>query len=247
MAMNEGLRPASTQLTREAPAASGGVGRRFAQLAVLVAAQAAVLFAFAGRLDWLWAWAYLGLYVCWLGVNALVLLPHHADLVAERSRGAAPGAKRWDRALGLLIAPLGLGVLAVAGLDVRFGWTQGFPWAAHLGGMAGQLAGWALFTWAMASNPYFSSVVRIQRERGHTVCRGGPYAYVRHPGYVGYIVSAVTLPLLLGSWWAGLPTAGLVAVMLVRTALEDRTLQSELDGYRDYATRVRYRLVPGAW
>ena len=99
----------------------------------------------------------------------------------------------------------------------------------------------------MASNRFFSSVVRIQKDRGHTVVTGGPYQFVRHPGYVGGILSALGTALLLGSWWAFVPTGLLVCVIVVRTALEDRTLQAELEGYRDYAGRVRYRLLPGIW
>jgi protein-S-isoprenylcysteine O-methyltransferase Ste14 len=107
--------------------------------------------------------------------------------------------------------------------------------------------GQGLFSWAMASNKYFSTCVRIQIDRGHTVATSGPYRYIRHPGYVGYTVSFLGMSLALGSLWAIIP-AGLIACLLVvRTALEDRTLQDELPGYKDYAQRVRYRLLPGIW
>ncbi len=99
----------------------------------------------------------------------------------------------------------------------------------------------------MITNAWFSTVVRIQTERGHTVCEDGPYRYVRHPGYVGFILQSLSTPLLLGSWWA-LP-AGFVAAgsLVVRTRLEDSTLQNELSGYPEYAQKVRYRLIPGVW
>ncbi len=109
------------------------------------------------------------------------------------------------------------------------------------------MLGFAIFSWAMASNAFFSTVVRVLADRGHTVCSTGPYRFVRHPGYVGAIAQSFSAPLLLGSLWALIP-AGLAALFLiVRTALEDRTLHAELDGYRGYAARVRYRLLPGVW
>jgi protein-S-isoprenylcysteine O-methyltransferase Ste14 len=104
-----------------------------------------------------------------------------------------------------------------------------------------------LFTWAMVSNPFFSTMVRIQTDRGQTVATGGPYRWVRHPGYVGYILSAVSTALLLGSLWALVPAVLTGVLLVVRTALEDRTLLEELEGYEEYARQVRYRLVPGVW
>ena len=101
--------------------------------------------------------------------------------------------------------------------------------------------------WDTASNAYFSQIVRIQTDRGHKVATGGPYQYVRHPAYVGTILYELAVPVLLASWWALIP-GGLNAILLVlRTALEDRTLQAELTGYADYARQVRYRLLPGIW
>jgi protein-S-isoprenylcysteine O-methyltransferase Ste14 len=107
--------------------------------------------------------------------------------------------------------------------------------------------GYALVVWATGSNAYFSQIVRIQTEREHAVASGGPYRFVRHPGYVGSILYELSLPLLLASWWAfliGVLNAGL---FVLRTALEDRDLQNELDGYKAYTERVRYRLLPGIW
>jgi protein-S-isoprenylcysteine O-methyltransferase Ste14 len=109
------------------------------------------------------------------------------------------------------------------------------------------MAGMLLVSWAMASNKFFSTTVRIQDDRGQTVTSSGPYRLVRHPGYVGFLVSNLATPLLLGSLWALIPAVVLEALVVVRTALEDRTLQAELGGYRDYARRVRYRLLPGVW
>jgi protein-S-isoprenylcysteine O-methyltransferase Ste14 len=99
----------------------------------------------------------------------------------------------------------------------------------------------------MVSNKYFSTIVRIQKERGHTAQTGGPYRFIRHPGYASLMVSYLSIPIALGSWWACIPMGVLVINLLVRTILEDRTLQKELDGYINYARQVRYKLVPGIW
>ena len=99
----------------------------------------------------------------------------------------------------------------------------------------------------MVSNEYFSPIVRIQRDRGHAVQSGGPYRYIRHPGYLSLLISYLILPVALGSWWAEIPAVLLVINLLVRTTLEDRTLQSELEGYQEYTSRVRFRLIPGIW
>jgi len=135
----------------------------------------------------------------------------------------------------------------VAGLDARFGWTHALGVTWHVAGAVALAVGFGLTVWAMRANAYFSTVVRIQSERGHTVCRHGPYRYVRHPGYVGYALQSLAIPFLLGSWWALLPAFAAIVAMVIRTALEDRMLQAELPGYREYAREVRCRLVPGIW
>jgi protein-S-isoprenylcysteine O-methyltransferase Ste14 len=181
--------------------------------------------------------------ICILAVNTSILPP---ELIAERGQ-PRENVKGWDKAIsGLLLIPT-LGVLVVAGLDERFGWSPALPLAAHLAGLALMVLGQALFTWAMASNKFFSTAVRIQMDRSHTVATGGPYRYVRHPGYVGYIVTVLAVPLILGSLWALIPEGLVTCLFIVRTALEDRTLREELDGYEDYALHVRYRLLPGVW
>jgi protein-S-isoprenylcysteine O-methyltransferase Ste14 len=178
-----------------------------------------------------------------VAINALVLPP---ELIAERGQ-IKEDTKSWDKVLGILLITPTLGTLIVAGLDKRCGWSPPLAVVVHLVALIFYALAQGLFTWAMASNKFFSGTVRIQKERGHTVASGGPYRYVRHPGYVGYIASWIATSLALGSLWALIPAGLVMGLMVVRTALEDKTLQAELDGYRDYAARVRYRLLPGVW
>lgn len=223
------------------------VARRMAQVGLSILVAGVMLFGSSGSLDWGWAWVYVGLSVAVVLFNALTLLPAHRDLVAERA-GAGEGAKDWDKWLGgtATIVSSVIGLL-VAGLDARFGWTGALPLRTHFIGAGGFVAGYGLFTWAMAANPFFSTIVRIQTDRGHTVVDRGPYRAVRHPGYVGWIVTALAAPLLLGSAWAVVPAALGCALMIARTAMEDRTLREELPGYVEYAAKVRFRLLPGVW
>jgi protein-S-isoprenylcysteine O-methyltransferase Ste14 len=222
------------------------IRKRLVQIGFLVLIQAVALFASAWRWDWWNAWAYLSLYVAYLVFNAFILLGKHKELVEERAQ-VGEGAKGWDKIIGFITGIGGFGILILAGLDERFGWAGNIPLWVQVAAMVLLGLSYPLFTWAMVSNKFFSTVVRIQKERGHTVESGGPYRYVRHPGYASLLFSYITIPLALGSLWACIPMLVLVVNLVVRTALEDRTLQNELDGYKEYAGRVRFRLIPGIW
>ncbi len=223
-----------------------GIAMRLGAIAATLAVQAALLFSGAGRLDWLWAWVYLGISLVTVLINGTIMLRTSPETIAERGRPRE--MRSWDKVVsGIGSLAVYLALPLVAGLDMRFGWTPAFGVTWHLVGAVGLTAGFGLAAWAMISNAYFSTVVRIQSERGHTVCRTGPYRFVRHPGYVGFMLQMLGLPLLLGSSWAFVPAmVGLVS-MVIRTVLEDRTLQAELPGYQEYAQEVRYRLMPGIW
>ncbi len=230
----------------ERPNLAGAIAARILQVAIAFGLMGAALFLAAGRLDWPWAWLMLGIYVASVAVNAF-FMRHNPETVAERGQPAEK-MRTWDQVIGglwglaqFLLVPL------AAGLDVRFGGTPPLDAAWHLAGALVFALGLGLFGWAMITNAYFSTVVRIQTERGHRVCRSGPYQWVRHPGYVGAIAQSLAMPLLLGSAWALAPGLAAAALMVARTALEDRTLQAELPGYREYTQDVRYRLVPGIW
>jgi protein-S-isoprenylcysteine O-methyltransferase Ste14 len=207
---------------------------------------ALALFWPAGGVQWWQAWALLALTSAWIIATAIVIWRHNPDLFAERL-GPRKGAKRWDTTLGAIRGILQLVLLVVAGFDHRYGWSTTISTAAEVFALAISTLGYSLVVWATASNAFFSSIVRIQSERGHTVVTGGPYQYVRHPAYAGGILTALSTPILLGSWWAFL--LGLIDAFLVvlRTSLEDRTLSAELPGYPEYSLRVRRRLLPGIW
>jgi protein-S-isoprenylcysteine O-methyltransferase Ste14 len=206
---------------------------------------AAVLLAPARRLDWSMAWAFLSVYLAVIVVAFFVVDP---DLIRERSR-MGPGVKRCDVALAsvsfVCFFPL---TLLVAGLDAgRFEWSPPFPVAAQPLALAVFALATAFSLWAEATNRFFSTFVRIQTDRGHRVVTDGPYAYVRHPGYAGQVMASLALALALGSLLALVPAFVGSCLLAVRTLFEDRTLMDELDGYREYASRVRSRLLPGVW
>jgi protein-S-isoprenylcysteine O-methyltransferase Ste14 len=136
-------------------------------------------------------------------------------------------------------------MVIVAGLDHRFNWSPEFPLWLSIVGFIFIAFGYVFGAWALAENRFFSSVVRIQTDRGHVVCDTGPYRFVRHPGYAGSILPLFGIVLALGSVWSLIPAAVALIITVIRTALEDRTLQEELPCYRDYARRVCYRLIPG--
>ena len=175
-----------------------------------------------------------------LAFNALILLGKHKDLVEERSQ-AGEGAKSWDKDHWHHYWHLaGSLCLILAGLDERFSWAGSIPFGVQVAAFVLLGLSYPLFTWAMVSNKFFSTIVRIQKDRGHTVQTGGPYRFVRHPGYASLLVSYIAIPIALGSWWACIPMGLLLINLLIRTSLEDRTLQKELDGYNDYTERVRF-------
>lgn len=203
-----------------------------------------LLFVSAGRLDWTMAWVYAGLSLTGVAAGALAADP---ALLAERS-GVGQGAQALDVIMAIIMAWLGpVAIALVAGFDFRYGWQPEVSPPVQRAGALAAVLGYAAVLWAMATNRFFSGVVRIQQERGHTVVSHGPYALVRHPGYVGVILAALGAPLMLGSAWALIPAAATIVAIVVRTAYEDRTLVRDLAGYEAYARRVRYRLLPGIW
>ena len=187
-------------------------------------------------------WAYLGVWAASALLGPFVVDP---GLIRERLR-PGPGGK--DYQIAVTAAPLWLSSYALAGLDVgRYHWSDTVPRATQAVGLLVMVAGLAVVTWAAAVNPFASTVIRIQSERGHRVISAGPYRYVRHPMYACCLPLFVGGGLALGSWLAVLPRVALLALILRRTSVEDRTLREQLEGYAAYALHVRYRVFPGVW
>jgi protein-S-isoprenylcysteine O-methyltransferase Ste14 len=223
------------------------LNRRLTQIALIVVFQAAILFFSSGTLAWGAAWAYLALYLAFIGLNAILILPKGTDLIEERSQ-VKKNAKTWDVIVaGIATTVFGPLILLISGLDYRFGWPGFIPPPLQVFAWLVVAGGYILFAWAMSSNPFFSSVVRIQTDRGHLVVQEGPYHFIRHPAYSGMILSSLFIPLQLGSWWGLLPAAVFSGLIIFRTYLEDRTLQAELPGYQAYTKKTHFRLLPGIW
>ncbi|HMD62367.1 MAG TPA: isoprenylcysteine carboxylmethyltransferase family protein [Stellaceae bacterium] len=202
---------------------------------------AVTLFGTAGRLDIPMFWLYLAVLA---GVSIAGLLLIDEDLARERIR---PGGQPLGFRLRLVFL-LCIAHWAIAGFDRgRFQWSDHIPRALRLGAIVAFAAGLSLFVWAMHVNRFFSSVVRIQRERGHHLVSGGPYRWVRHPGYSGAVLAILASGIALCSWLATAVGALGVPLLLWRTIVEDRTLLAELRGYPEYAQKVRWRLLPGVW
>ena len=205
-----------------------------------------ILVMCGGDLGWWQAWLYSLLIVA-AGIGGRMWAEQrHPGLMAERQNiENIQNAKAWDKVLAPLMAvSVGFPMVIVAGLDHRYNWSSEFPlWLIVIGFILISL-GYAFAAWALAENRFFSSVVRIQTDRGHVVCDSGPYRFVRHPGYAGNILALFGIVLALSSVWTLIPAAVALIIAVIRTELEDRTLQDELPGYRDYARRVRYRLIP---
>lgn len=208
-----------------------------------------ILFTAGGTIQWLMGWLYVAIYILSVMISRLIIMRKYPDLLVERGRFVdGENIKTWDRILVPLVGLYGpLLSLLVAGLDKRFGWTGTVSVPIQWTMLITVIAASAFSTWALVVNRFFSSVVRIQKNRGHTVIKSGPYRIVRHPGYAGGVLAQLAAPIMLGSLWALIPSGLVAAAIIVRTTLEDRTLRKELPGYEEYAHETRWRLIPGIW
>ncbi|NND07286.1 MAG: isoprenylcysteine carboxylmethyltransferase family protein [Saprospiraceae bacterium] len=195
---------------------------------------------------WWQGWLYSGLFLI-IGIGSRVLAEkRHPGLMAERSKfGKDQNVKPWDRVLAPLMAiSISFPLVIVAGLDHYLGWSPEFPIWINILGFILIILGYAFASWAIMENRFFSTMTRIQMERGHVVCNSGPYRIVRHPGYAGNILALPGIMLALGSVWTIIPVIVALIITVIRTMLEDNTLQEELSGYSDYVSRVHYRFIP---
>lgn len=200
----------------------------------------------AGRWRYWQGWLFSGVMAVTVVVT-MILFRDKMDLAQERMNPGS-GIKWWDKILFSGFSILTLAAWVVGVLDTgRFGWSPAFPIWGYFASYAIFILSVFMFTWPMLVNRWFSSMVRIQQDRGQQVCQAGPYQYVRHPGYVGGILMALSIGLVFGSFWALIPGGLATGLIILRTYLEDKTLKKELPGYLEYSQKVKYRLIPGIW
>ena len=207
----------------------------------------AILFGIVGRWNWWMGWALSAIYILWTVSTAVLILPINPAMLAERARPHVD-KRKWDTVLLGMMGLMMVVEYVIASLDVRLGWSPQLPLTLQVIGLVAAIVGNdILLVWSMASNAFFVATVRIQTDRQHTVVSSGPYRYVRHPGYLGSLLLHLGVPFMLNSLWAIIPAAVVALVVIVRTMLEDKTLNAELPGYKEYSERVHYRLFPGVW
>ncbi len=202
----------------------------------------------AGSTDLPRGWLFIGMAAIHLWASAIILAIYNPEVLNERQDyHKKKGTKGWDWFLILSYGLMQFYIQTILmGLDIAGGWTYLGPgWI--IPGMVMFLGSLTMLVWAMTENPYFETTVRIQKDRGQKVISTGPYAIVRHPGYVASLLWAFAGPLIVGSAAGLVPGAIAAILMIIRTKMEDETLHAELKGYDRYAEKVRYRLVPGVW
>ena len=205
-----------------------------------------IIFLSAGRIGYWQGWIYIS--ICLMTTLAsLLFMQIDAELINERSK-PGEGSKRWDKLI-LVISFFAFIIMSViAGFDSgRFHWSPSFQVYWYIIGIVLTFFGQILFFVAQKQNKFFSSVVRIQTDRGHTVCDTGLYSMVRHPAYLSQVISTIGFPLLFGSLWSIIPSFIAISLLILRTYLEDSTLKKELEGYIEYSNKIRYKLIPGVW
>jgi protein-S-isoprenylcysteine O-methyltransferase Ste14 len=202
-----------------------------------------ILFICAGRIDYTQGWIFLSINIFSTLMNYFTI-NKNSELMNERSK-PGEGAKSWDKLLLGLSALIYVVTIVIAGLDSgRYHWSLSFNWIISISGVVLTLIGQVLFLTARSQNQFFSSVVRIQKDRGHVVCDTGLYKVVRHPGYLGMMISLMGVPLITTSLWSIIPTFIAIILLFIRTSLEDKTLMNELDGYVEYSRKTRNKLIP---
>jgi protein-S-isoprenylcysteine O-methyltransferase Ste14 len=205
-----------------------------------------ILFLSAGRLDYWQGLIYVIIGLIMGTLHYTVLKPD-SDLLAERTK-PGEGSKKWDKILLGLSFLITISMYTLAGLDSgRYHWSPDFHWSLVLIGIFLTASGQLLFLIAQKQNKFFSSTVRIQTDRDHTVCDTGLYKFVRHPAYLGSIIQSIGFPLLFGSLWSILPVSFLIILHITRTDWEDKTLIKELSGYHEYSLKTRYKILPFVW
>ena len=217
-------------------------------ICLMLILQMTIFFISAGHINLLRPWIFFGASFAQFIAGTVVQYKLNPELLVQRLKRKREGSKRWDEIL-MRVSNLMLliGVPVIAGLDIgRFQWSNLEVKFAVLG-FALFIISAIFINWAMIVNRHFETTVRIQKDRDHKVISNGPYKIVRHPGYLGGILFALSIPLIVGSLFALIPTGIYVILFMIRTSLEDKTLHKELDGYHEYAKKVKYKVLPGIW
>jgi len=221
------------------------IWRAIVQVVIVVVIAPFMPMIISAQWDWWQAWAYAVVSILAFAISRLLVARKHPDLLKERARFMdAKDTKPWDKVLAPLLGIGSVIILIVAGFDRH---SSPPVSALNLVALLGICLGYGFSSWALIENRFFAGTVRIQTERGHHVVTTGPYRIMRHPGYAGGLFGYVFIPILLDSFWAWIPTILLAVVIIIRTALEDKTLQEELPGYKEFTKKTKYRLLPGIW
>ena len=215
---------------------------------VMLVIQMIIFFISAGHINGPRPWIFFGASFVYCSASTVVQYKLNPELLVQRLKRKRKGSKLWDEILMRVSNIIVLiAVPAVAGWDIGRFQSPGLdvPFAAV--GFVLFIVSTILLNWAMIVNPHFEPTVRIQKDRDHKVITSGPYKRVRHPGYLAGILFTLSIPLIIGSVFTLIPSGIYSLLMIIRTSLEDKTLHKELDGYSEYAKRVRYRLFPEVW
>ena len=233
--------------TTTSPPTKSGWAKRLLQIVGVYTWFLGSLFGAAGRLNWIRGWIAVAMWVVGVSTIGLVVKHYNPRLLEARAKWRRKDTKPFDRIFLAIFFPLLMIQPPLAGLDaVRYRWSS-VPFAfVYVGAILFALSV-VVIAWALAVNPYAESTVRIQTDRGQTVITSGPYRFVRHPMYAGFVPMYLALPLVWGSVWALVLAVAIILLLIWRTAREDQTLRQELAGYEKYAARTRYRLLPGVW
>ena len=219
---------------------------RGAQVLFSLLLVAALFFLSVGKSNVPRAWFYFGLYFVSLVMNMIIFIKYNPEVVKARSKILKGKMKWWDKVYAMSYTVLMLTIPIVCGLDVRFN-TSALGIEYYIVAILLFILGWSFTSWAMVANKYFEGSIRIQKERDHKVVSTGPYSIIRHPGYAGMILFYTSMPLGLGSLYGLVPVLLLTGAFIFRIHFEDKMLQQELEGYKEYTKRTRYRLIPGIW
>ncbi|MFC2064079.1 isoprenylcysteine carboxylmethyltransferase family protein [Chloroflexota bacterium] len=200
------------------------------------------------RWDWWEAWAYAIISILGFVFSRFLASRKNPDLLVERSEYLQhENTQSWDKILSPISGVGGVLMVIIAGLDSLYGWSPDFNLSIKFFSFALFIAGYALGSYALIANKFFSGTVRLQVDRGHHVITSGPYRWIRHPGYASALLTYLVTPILLDSFWIFIPVFLVSITLIVRTSLEDRFLKENLDGYKEYSQKVRYRLIPWIW